>query len=577
MYVREARPSESHPYKAPRFVRQDTKRGQLEADARAALREAGITGPVRYEHMPEPDPPRKTFDDIEGGPEGPWTMPLHRARTSETPRKSRNKYKGKAARKAGKNAKPQKPRTYQKVKVEIEDDAFTCSHPGWDGTECRHIRDVKAMLGIDATPYSTARRRKSTLWLFDDGPSEETRRKNAKRELVVRVPNLAAQYIDREVIEIRRVGRTGLSAKAVCYALAMKVFWNVGYLTLIARLMQDRNFLHFARNWAIAEKAPTYQTFCNRFGKAPRDGEPPLSDYVHALIGASAKPGGELDRTITVDSDQLPTMMCANSRDRKFGPPAPSWRAHRPMIKRHFGVGDVTGLVGAVNVTLDEGLGSGDGPHMPSVAERTKAALKAAKHLAGDKAYSQRRNFTEAERIGLDLYVREKANEKRLEARDPWPEMAQRMARMERTDKEAFKEVYRFRSKGEGNPSSTKRRNGFGRLQARKNDPIPRFPSDLKFNDDDTIDEAISGLAEDLIKAILDAAEAAVGIARLNEALMTMFISNLVHLVTLENLFNERVDFNDPDYAFRGVRLVSEGKLAVKVKPQESRPLDNLE
>lgn len=113
------------------------------------------------------------------------------------------------------------------------------------------------------------------------------------------------------------------------------------------------------------------------------------------------------------------------------------------------------------------------------------------------------------------------------------------------------------------------------RLKARKDDPKPEYPSDLNFVEGDDPDIAISRLDEELISAILSAARVAVGRARLNEVLATILVGNLCRAVTLEYLFNQRVNFDDPDFAFDGIRTVRETDISVDVKARESRPLDD--
>ncbi len=457
-----------------------------------------------------------------------------------------------------------------KCKVELlANGLWTCSHPGWvGGTECRHIRIVKEMLGVTQGPYSTAKRRPRTIWLCGEPPCEETRRRNARLDVPERVPDIMAALCEGHTKPIQTHGKIGLPLEAVIYALAMKVFLNCSYERLLNALCKDMRFFRLAPAWY--GRAPSLQTLCTRFA------DERVADNISHMIALSAMPGKKIDRTILVDSDQMPSMPSANSRNRKFGNPLPAWRPICTMIKRHFGVGDVTGLIGGVDVTLDTGLGSGDGPHLPGVVQRSRQALSDAKNVAADKAYSIRRNFARTEEMALQLYVPEKLNEKRLTAEKPWPESAQRVTLLQREQLELFAEIFRYRSKVEGVPSSSKRRYPFIRLRARKSDPVPIYPKGLTFINGDEIDQAISTLDETVIAAILAAATTAVGCARLNEALMTMLLENIHKLVTLEHLFNKRVDFADRDFSFDGIRLVSESELQVKINPHVPRPLDNI-
>lgn len=543
-------------------------RKRMERQARAQLKQLGITGTVRYEFAPtkESEQPRRLPTKNR---KGPWMLDLHRRR-SDRPTKENSRKRRSYAR-PKRDAKSVRDRKRGKCKVELlPNGAFTCSHPGWhSGVECWHIRKIRTMLGVSSGPYSLARRRPPTRWLFESGPTEETRRCHARIEAATRVPILLAQLCRRHIPLPRRAGRTGLSDRAAVYCLGFKIFSNCSYAGLLSRVAQDHNFFNLAPNWL--ERIPGLQTFCRRFG------EEQLARYIEHMIGVTARVGAKLDRTVIIDSDSVPTIMSANSRNQKFGGPAPLWRTIADMVKRHFCVGDVTGLVGAVEVTLNIGLGSGDGPHFLTLVEKIRAIFANAKKFAGDQAYSLRRNFEKAEQFSFDLYVPERANEKRLDGRKPWPAPAQRMARLFRDDPERYRETYRFRSKGEFIPSSSKRRYPCLRLRARKTDPIPQYPAGLSFaKDENDYDVAISKLDDVTIAAIMAAAQTAVGCARLNEALMTILLENLYRIVTLEHLFDRRVDFGDRDFAFDGVRLISERDIEITVVNQVNSPLNNL-
>ncbi|MHB1549971.1 MAG: hypothetical protein ACYCX6_02080 [Vulcanimicrobiaceae bacterium] len=60
-----------------------------------------------------------------------------------------------------------------------------------------------------------------------------------------------------------------------------------------------------------------------------------------------------------------------------------------------------------------------------------------------DKQYPSYRNFIEAHKLGLKLFIREKANEDRLGA--TWPENAKEMKIMENERPGEFKETDRKR------------------------------------------------------------------------------------------------------------------------------------
>jgi hypothetical protein len=425
-----------------------------------------------------------------------------------------------------------------------------------------------ARLGLLNAPYRTARRRKPTLWIYDEGPKEETRRHNARIEMPTRFCEILFEFC-RSIKNESRHGRTGLTIAASIFALSLKIFWSTGYDTLVDLLRKNRFFRLLAYNFPSG--TPSIQTLCGRFGRA---GEDPaaLDTQLNRLITASAWPGRELDHGLLVDSDQIPTVMCANSRDRKFGGPPPAFRGKTLMVKRHLAVGVVSNLVGAVNTTLDYGLGSNDGLHLPSLARRAVEGLPKVVYVAADQQYSHRRNYRETGQLGLDLFIPEKANEHRMSDDDPWPEPARRLTALQREDRERFEATFRRRSKVEGTPSATKRHNGHLRLRARQNDPDPVYPPGLRFNEHDQLNQAVSKLEEDVIEAILIAAQTAVGGARRNEALATIFVHNIRNLTTLEHLHDQRVDFDDPDFAFRGIRIVSEDEIKVNVSTAARRP-----
>jgi hypothetical protein len=557
-------PSIVFPYTAPKYRKPDSRRARLERDARALLAANGIFGTVRYEHAASVDDPKVISTKIDGNTEGPWLMDMHRSRQSSGKAKKATKAgtSRKELRKAGLRSEHEfthEPRKRGKCMVSRDGDRLICSHPGWmHGTICWHIRSVMRQLGLIAKPYSLARRRKPTLWLYEHGYSEASRRSNARKEQLARGRQIIAELCDRHINPPPRVGRTGVPLKAVAYALRMKVFLNIGYDTLLGLLKGDRVFGHFALNWF--DDAPSVQTLCNRFGPGT-PGAPQLETYLDTLITITASPGREIETLLRIDSDQIPTIMCDNSRDRKFAGPRPVYRSGNEMGKRQLAVGYVTKLVAAARITLNHGIGSGDGPQAPALTKRSQRAMPRIKQVAADRSYGLKANFKRCEGMKVDLYVPERANERRIDAKKAWPQSAQRLAQLQHDHPELFHEVTRKRSDVEGTFSSMKRRNPHLRLRARHNDRQPVYPAHLHFNDDDELDEKISGLDEDTIDAILFAATTAVGTARLNEALATILVSNVRHLVTLEHLFDQRVDFSNPEFAFTNVRLVQESNL----------------
>lgn len=102
------------------------------------------------------------------------------------------------------------------------------------------------------------------------------------------------------------------------------------------------------------------------------------------------------------DSHDIPTRMVDNSRDRKFGPGQAKYRnPDRPLVRQHFAVGKVSGIVYGADTSLTNGPGSNDGPHLRNLLEQTKARSETVTAGAFDKAYTGAPNFREAERLGI--------------------------------------------------------------------------------------------------------------------------------------------------------------------------------
>jgi len=407
---------------------------------------------------------------------------------------------------------PGKRRTGNAKVERMADGAWTCSHKGWKAEEdCVHIRRVRHMLGDDGVvPYDGRRRRLLTATLYTDGPTEDTRRAKARVAEPVRVPELAAglcsEYTDApHRLQTHRANRgaNGAPYAARAYALLMKVFGNMSYEQLGHRMAHD---------WSMCEvlgynkaDSPTKSTFIRWFG------DPLLTGVLTPLFVATTLSTKRFDSMVVGDSHDIPTRMVDNSRDRKFGPKPAAYRnPNRELVRQHFAVGKVSGIIYAADTTLRTGPGSNDAVHLPSLLEQTKENAETVSTAAFDKAYGSHGNFAEAERLGVRLFVREKQGENRADS--SWPATARELAELERTKPADYAEVYRFRSKAEGTPSRIKARNPYVRLRRRKGDPVPQFPADAG-------GDGFSNLAPDVRSAILDAATMSVGVARLNESL----------------------------------------------------------
>lgn len=424
------------------------------------------------------------------------------------------------------------------VKVErMADGLWTCSHPGWKPKEqCIHIGRVRHMLGDDGVvPYDGRRRRLLTATLYPDGPSEDTRRANARAAEPARVPEFATQLCreyteapDRSDTHPDNRGAKGAPYAARAYALLRKVFGNLSYEQLGHRMAED---------WTMCEvlgynkvEPPARKTLIRWFGDRL------LTPILATLFVETTRFTPRFDTMVVGDSHDIPTRMVDNSRDRKFGPKPASYRnPNRELVRQHFAVGKVSNIIYGADTTLRTGLGTNDAIHLPSILQQTRDRSETAVDAAFDKGYDGRPNFEEAERLGMNLYVREKQGEDRTHA--SWPKMARDLTELERTKPVEYAEMYWFRSKAEGTPSRIKARNPYIRLRRRKGDPLPEFPAGVE-------EKSFASLAPEVQSAILDAATTSVGVARLNESLAILIVANLRALNLMEHLYNQRIVFD---------------------------------
>lgn len=425
------------------------------------------------------------------------------------------------------------------VKVERDKDGrWSCSCKRWQKNryvDCKHISRVRFMIGDGAAlPYDGRRRRLATKIIYVDGPAEDTRRAQARDAEPLTVPRLAAQLCERFAQERPRSethaknrGANGARMAVRTYSLLMKVFWNCSYEQLRQRLSQA------GTRWELGllkADVPRKNALCRWFGN------PNLTPILWCIFVATTRPTKRFDTMIVGDSHDIPTRTVDNSRDRKFGPqPARYRNTERPLIRQHFTVGQVSGIIYAADTTLTNGMGSSDGPHFENLLTQTRQRTDQVAVAAFDKAYGGTHNFAIAESLGMDLYVRERQSIEDRQS-EHWPARAQALSKIEREEPAAYAEIYRFRSKAEGTPSRLKARNPYIRLRRRKGDPTPTFPDVPK-------GKQISELPREVRGAIFAAATQSVGVARLNESLAILIVANLRTLNTLEHLYDQEVTF----------------------------------
>lgn len=441
--------------------------------------------------------------------------------------------------------------------------SWTCSCKGYQkkvGLDCAHILKVKKFEYLE-TDISTARRRPETVWLYPEGsPCESTRRDRAYKAMPTLVPQLLHQLATLFIDEPQpkgKCGAKGLSRKYGFTALLLKIFNDEGYKEVIARLGDLPEEQRLELGWMKPEPA-SERALIYRFGQGDF-----ILPWLWKLSAVSARPGREFAEILVGDSHDMPGVNVANSRDRKSGVRVPSYRSDRPMVRHHFGMGAITGLIYASEFTLTTGLGAHDAAHLPSLVEAAKAVMDGSTdetkltQVAFDKAYGPKRNYRRCEEMGVDLYVAEKINEDRLKG--DFPESAKRLTKMERDRDPRHRNVSRRRNRAEGGPSVIKGRNRRRRFRGRKSDKTIPYPDNLPK------DVHINDLPEDVIAECLAAALSEVGVARLSEMLAMVIIHNLCALVMLSFLCDDTIDFENDRY-IRPPELLSEEQLVESQK-----------
>lgn len=516
-------------------------KGLSRIEARSMLRAAGITEPVRFEQSPVEND-RIKIEDIADKGDGVFTC-ARRAR--------------KTGRVVGRSV----------VQYDPENNKWSCSCPKWRAKrsrDCDCMHAVKTRLGVATVPYVNARRRPPTYYIFEDGAeSESTVRKHARLEMATRIPLFIEEICAYHIpdAECHHSGATGIPMRVLAYAMMTKVLFNLSLEDLVARLATDAAI--YRLGWAKPQP-PSDRALSRRFGAHGETNggheRGNLADVLFRLISVSAFPGRRLDRTLLGDSHDIPCVRVANSRDMKYAERSNlrtiPYRSKKPLVRQHFGVGDISSLIYAVNVTMSQGLGAGDNAHLPSIAVLTAAIAPEIRRQAWDRAYSSHRNFRVAEEMGFDLYVREKGNEKRLNGN--WGKVAERLAIMDAQNPEEYDDVGDMRSKGEGTPNRLKWRNPMVRCRRRKRDPVVQFPEGIE-------DEKLSEQPEEVISAVLEAATRNVGYARLAEAYAIIVVANLRQIVMLEHLHRDRMTFA-VQRDFNPIRIVRD----VEVLPKAS-------
>lgn len=468
------------------------RRKQIEASLRIMIEARGLNYPVRIRMAPLPADPNDKPDEIENCGNGVFLI----RSASES-------------------------RFYKVQKIDTK---WTCSCAKWRksrGLNCQHIDKVRAQLDNQKIPYATARRRPATRIFYPNGAlTEETRRKQAYADWPTRCPQLFEELC-RQIIEPvgarPKGGAPSVPLRLCAYALLTKVQEGLTYPQLAHRLSSDRAVQRLG--WMKARPL-SVSTLCAMFA------DERLVEVFKTMIETTAKTGRQIEDTAIIDASGLPNSLAANYNEEKYG--GRRKRKGRTYLKPHWVTGRVTNLIPFVEFTLDYGRGSGDAPHYRGAARETKRIWTSLKRMLGDGSYGTKGNYAASERLGVELITREKTNERRSK----WGGQAAKIAKMQNEETDDFKELYRFRSRGETPPARIKGHQSFQRLRRRVVDTI--------LPDDPIEDDVLCDLADDELEAVMKSARNAVGKGQANEAYAQIVAGNVRDIVVLEHLHDER-------------------------------------
>jgi hypothetical protein len=411
---------------------------------------------------------------------------------------------------------------------------------------CAGIRLIRSAVGSDGKrPYSGARRRPATIILYAlSQRKESTRRMHAYRDMPWRTMQIAADAC-RLILETRpgtkKKRRPPIPLRLRAYMMIAKATLRKTYDELIDWLKTDPG----AESLGM-KKAPCKNTLCT----IAKDDL--ILPALRELLRRVALVARLIEDMALVDSTGRPTVMADNYLDKKYGGRKPRTRKARPQIAEHLFAGMATGLVGAVDVTMDYGLGSADAPHLRHLNLVGCDAFPGVRVELGDKSYGTKGNGYACERAGIKLMTVARAHEDRSTAE--WPLSMREMDAFEREFPDEFEDLFGFRSLIEGAPSRSKRRNPFYRLRRRKSDVLVPEPARSMS------DETLCDLPDEDLFPILERAEKAVGAARLNEALAIHVGDGLRTLVVMEHLYDDIVNFA-ANHAFERIRTVRQKDL----------------
>lgn len=426
----------------------------------------------------------------------------------------------------------------------LPDGRYTCNCPRWTKqrfVDCSHIAEVLDLgRRSGSKPYKGARRERASRIFYAEGtPAELTRRQHSRDKMADRFLDVleAACWTIEEPAHQRAPGRPPAPLRARAYAMTLKVWLGVSYELAVNHLRKDPRVRRLGLHGKIDRKSLYNWAADSR-----------LIEALKSLVQATARPARRMEDTLLFDASGRPMTPSGDWFEMKYGR-LPKVRPVGKYVKEHYPVGRYSGLVPCVEFSRKDGQGSADVVHLRTLGELALDVFPNAKVWIGDKAYGSKGNGQWCEDHGVTLYTRAKSNEKRES--DDWPESMRETARLEKSDPEDFRKKYNERSLVEAQPSRSKRRTRFRRLQPRRKDQLVEIPPATE--ESETV---LTSLPQHELREISQRNEASLGVAVRNEGYAIYVRDNICALVVLEELHGQEVSFVSGLFAFEPIRTI---------------------
>ena len=172
-----------------------------------------------------------------------------------------------------------------------------------------------------------------------------------------------------------KFGRPKTSQKDLLFASALKVYTQFS----LRRFQSD---LKQAKEKRLIDKTPCFASVGHFMQKKQ------LTPILQHLISLSASDLKSVETKFAIDSSGFRTTSFNEYCQEKHG----KSKSHK-WLKAHVVSGTKTNIITSANISKQDGLGSGDSPHLKPLLKRTRETGFEIKEFSGDKAYSSRDNL----------------------------------------------------------------------------------------------------------------------------------------------------------------------------------------